>query len=565
MRTLSKLKAREEFRSDETGSLTIFSLFLFVLILMMAGMAVDLLRHEHGRVAMQNTLDTAVLAASAINQDMDPDAVVRDFVQKAGFDPNAITIDTADNLISGQVSSRYVIASSDITIETMFMDMMGIDELRGFTQTRAEEANPRVEISLILDVSGSMAWASADPSVTKMEALQTAANDFIDTVFANNDASNIAISIIPYNHQVFLPDELRNRLTINDSTQTVSPVPSYPGSIASYQTSNPASRCVVFDAVDYDTRQITDNGTVNMSGVFLQDYFGWEYNGVWQQDFETPYEWAKWCNDHGPKVLPFTNDQAALKNHINSLEARGATAVNHGMKWGVALLDPSMRPILDQMVTANERPAGMEIFPSNYGNSDTQKYVILMTDGANTNQFDLKPEYKSGPSRVWYSANEGSSDAYDGYYVLMPDNPGSERFYRPRSPYDASDNEYHNQPPSDAVQLDYHELYQRFGIESAATYFFENEDTAAYDDHMDAAEQNGFGTADTRTRAICDAAKYNGGITVYSVAFEAPTAAGQLLDYCASAAGNYFDVEGTDISSAFSAIASQIALLRLTE
>ena len=565
MRTFGKFNSRDRFQTDETGSLTIFSLFLFMLILMMAGMAVDLLRHEHGRVAMQNTLDTAVLAASAINQDMDPETVVRNYVQKAGFDPDAITINATDNTVGGEVTSRFVVASANVTIDTIFMDMMGINELNGMTGTRAEEVSPKVEIALILDISGSMGWESATPNVTKLAALKVAAKSFIDTVFANNDAENVSISIVPYNHQVYLPVELRSRLSVNDTTVTVSPASPYTGAITEYQTSNPVAPCIVFDAVDYNTRQITDTGSVNLSGSFLQDSHNWWYNGQQQQDFEAPHEWAKWCNDHSPKVLPFSNDQTALKDHIDSLEARGWTAVNHGMKWGIALLDPTMRPILGQMVDAFERPAGMEIFPSNYGNSDTQKYAIVMTDGVNTTQYDLKPEFKSGPTRIWYSPSEGSSDSDDGYYVLMPDNSASERFYRPRSPYTNSDNEYAANLPNDAQQLDYHEIYQRFGMESVAKFFFENEDTAAYDAHMDATYENGGSTADIRTRAICDAAQANGGITVYTVAFEAPDAAAQLLDDCALIAGNYFDVEGTNISTAFSAIASQIALLRLTD
>ena len=52
---------------------------------------------------------------------------------------------------------------------------------------------------------------------------------------------------------------------------------------------------------------------------------------------------------------------------------------------------------------------------------------------------------------------------------------------------------------------------------------------------------------------------------VFTVAFEAPPEAETLLQNCASKAGNYFDVEGTQISDAFTAIAVQISQLRLTE
>ena len=57
---------------------------MFVLTLMLAGLAVDLMRYEASRVALQNTLDRATLAAAALNQDLDPEAVVRDYVAKAG-------------------------------------------------------------------------------------------------------------------------------------------------------------------------------------------------------------------------------------------------------------------------------------------------------------------------------------------------------------------------------------------------------------------------------------------------------------------------------------------------
>ena len=53
MRTFGVCKSWEKFRDDETGSLTIFCLFLDFLTLMMAGMAVDPAQLEHGRVAMQ--------------------------------------------------------------------------------------------------------------------------------------------------------------------------------------------------------------------------------------------------------------------------------------------------------------------------------------------------------------------------------------------------------------------------------------------------------------------------------------------------------------------------------
>ena len=560
---------RVGFTAREDGSLTIFSLFLFILILMIAGTAVDLIRHERNRVAMQNTLDTAVLAASSVGQSENPEDVVKDYVQKAGFSANQVQIATTSNMTGNTVTSRSVTASSLVTVDTMFMDLMGINSLNATTYTAAEEGNTKVEIALILDISDSMNSSSADPSKTKIQALQQAAKEFVSVIFDTNDAQNVSISIIPYNHQVTMPDGIRNRLTLNSGTVTVASPPSYAGALTQYELANPNSRCLVFDTADYETRALTSTGTANLSARFLQDRFYWELNGIVQQDYETPYEWAHWCNNLQSQILPYSNNESDLNTYIDSLRAEGATAINIGMNWGAAMLDPNFQPIVQDMVNQGEISSDMSIYPAAYGNPDSQKYVVLMTDGINTNQYDLDTPYKSGPTRIWYADSEtsGGTDTYAGYYVLMPNKTASERWYKPNSPHDSTDDQYLSESslPADAVQLDYHELYERFGVRSAARFFFQYSDTAAYDDHYYNQIQSGFGNANTNSEKICDRTKTADAITVYTVAFEASASGEALLQYCATAPGFYFDVDGTQISDAFSAIANQIALLRLTE
>lgn len=561
---------KASFAREERGSLTIFSLFLFVILLMMVGMAVDMIRQERARVAMQNTLDTAVLAASGVSQGMSPEAVVADYVTKAGFDATTVRISTTQNITGQTVTSRSVVASSPVRTDTMFMDMMGVSSLTSYADTAAEERNQKVEIALVLDISGSMNWDSADSSVTKIQALKSAAREFVEAIFQANAENDIAISIIPYNHQVYVPDSIMSRLAVNGSTQTVSPVAPYSGALTEYQTSNPDAPCLVFDTADFQTAALTASGTVDRSASFLQDQFYWAKNGVVQQAYQTPYEWAKWCNNTYPKILPYSNNESDLKNFIDGLSASGATAINIGMKWGVAMLDPSFKPIVESMVASGDIDPEMTAFPGSYDNQDVQKFVILMTDGANTQQYDLKPQFKSGPTRIWYSADAASNggSTYQGYFVEMPENLSTRRWYKPGSPSSTRDDQFLNATalPSDAVQLDYHELYRRFGIQSAARFFFQNSgDKAAYNDHMSPTVDAGYGTADTNTAEICSKAKQNDQITVYTVAFEAPSEGQAVLRNCATAPGYYFDVDGTQISDAFNAIANQIALLRLTE
>jgi hypothetical protein len=70
---------------------------------------------------------------------------------------------------------------------------------------------------------------------------------------------------------------------------------------------------------------------------------------------------------------------------------------------------------------------------------------------------------------------------------------------------------------------------------------------------------------DTHTRMVCDNLKAEG-VTVYAVAFEAPSVGVNLMSYCASSAGHFFNTNGAGLSEAFGAIGRQINAqsLRLT-
>ena len=66
------------FRKAEDGSLTLLALLLVVMMIMMGGLAVDIMRYEATRTTLQNTLDRATLASASLRQTLDPEAVVND-------------------------------------------------------------------------------------------------------------------------------------------------------------------------------------------------------------------------------------------------------------------------------------------------------------------------------------------------------------------------------------------------------------------------------------------------------------------------------------------------------
>ena len=559
---LSELKT--EFSSDERGSLTIFSLFLFVLILLIAGLAVDLARFESERVAVQNTLDSAILSASSLSQESDAETLVKDYFAKAGLDPDGVTVVETQQL-SGDgtgLVGRGVTATAPISMNTLFMSMMGIDELNGGSGGRAYEAVQNIEISLIVDISGSMGRNS------RLDNLKVAAKEFVDVVLTDNPSADYtSISIIPYNATVVVGDEILSRLNAGGSSVAVDPVPSYPGAMATYNTEHNHSTCVRFEDNDFYTRAISPTTPLNRVSHFKEG----------GNSYSKPTMNSRWCNENRSSILPLSNNPTILKAHIDGLTSGGWTGIDNGMKWGVALLDPAFAPVTAAMVDDTVLSENVRGRPGLYDNASTLKYVVLMTDGDNTIQRDLDSDFKNGPSRVWYaeSRTSGYDDAlgrnltsYDGYYVEMPNNGDSDRWYVPGRPTTNGDDYYTDTAslPADAQQLDYIELYDRFSVRDIARFFFRQSDPAAEDAHEDAVVQTeGYASIDARLSDICTAAKEGNRITVFAIGFEAPTRGQDAMRDCASSLGHYFDVEGTEISDAFRSIASQITMLRLTE
>jgi Putative Flp pilus-assembly TadE/G-like len=552
------------FGSDETGSLIIFSLFIFVLILFIAGMAVDAMRHETRRVAMQNTLDSAILAASSLGQDINATTLVKEFVEKAGFDPDSVNVVAVDQFSDdgNNLVGRRVSANTTVTVDTMFMDMMGVSSLNAPASGTAYEAVQNIEISLIVDISGSMGDNS------RLVNLKVAAKEFVDLVLTNNpNANRTSISIVPYNATVVVGSSLLSRLNAGGTTGVVDPVSVYNGALVTYPTEHNDSTCVRFEDDDFNARVIDANTVLRRVSHF--DEGG--------NSYAQPTMSQRWCDETRSAILPLSNDPVALKAHIEGLKSGGWTGIDNGLKWGVALLDPAIAPVITAMVDNNELSENVRNRPGAYDNQKTMKFVVLMTDGANTVQRDLKDEYKKGPSRVWYSdaSTTGYDNAlgrnrtkFDGYFVEMPDNAADRRWYVPGSPNTQKDDYYTTTTalPADAVQLHYHQLHSRFSVSDIAKFFFQRSDTAAYNAHNAAVYQTeGYGSVDDRLEDMCDAAKQDDRMKIFAIGFEAPAEGLAAMRNCATSLGYYYDVQGTQISDAFKSIAGQITMLRLTE
>ena len=397
------------FRRSEDGAITILSLFFFVVMLAAAGLGIDVMRHEMARTHLQSTLDSAVLAGAGAPADATEEeikAIVEDYFQAAGLSQHLNEIDPEKD-IKTSLNSKRVTASASLEMDTFLMRLAGVKTMAAGGGSTAAIASPKLEISLVVDASGSMRG-------DRMTELKAAAKEFVTTIIDGSDPGNVAISIVPYSWNVTPPQELFDALSVDKR--------------------HDYSTCIHFTddefqnvAVDPDTTYAQSIYT-SLSGDFnalgqgdpfkYDPYRGWVNNSAYNQSCYT---------DAYFQILPYSNDKQELHDKIDALQAAGSTSTDLGMKWGVALLDPAFQPVVQTLqaqydyvrdndgniitlpvVDVNGNPikddAGQTIMapqkdymvdpslkhlPARHDATQVLKIVVLMGDGANDYSFML--------------------------------------------------------------------------------------------------------------------------------------------------------------------------------
>lgn len=559
-----RTSALQSFARDDQGSMTTFSLFMFILMILIGGMAIDLMRFETKRTALQNTIDGAVLAAADLDQRLDPDAVVRSHLEKAGFDPDSVDIDDTPSYVAGgELVGREVRATLPLEMDTIFMHMMGIKELRTQNSGSAIENIQNVEISLVLDISGSMRFPASgnttpnDPNAkNRINDLREAVKAFIHSVLqvtCDESGENCVQS----------PNTASTTINIIPYAGHVNPGPELFALLGGQRWHNWSSCKEVTDA-DFDNADLP-----RASGDQLPHFMKWSISN--------PEFWMKWgwCPQDDASVMVMENDHQVLTDFIDTIRQHDGTATHVGMKYGVALLNPSSRDEIAALSALGLVDDAYKQRPANW-DDDVVKYVVLMTDGKTTSQFRPKVPAggidDDGTTRNWDydTIYDGITTDLDGDAGLILSDTGA----------------------SADLGSEFGDILTRFG--SVNRDLEENPDAVVEQGYPSTTTYTENGKVHNESRnnghitAMCNEAKkpvyltdgsgatiYGGNgqpvvakndrITVFTIAFLAPDGAQTLMKNCASSESHYFKVEDLNISTAFQAIAKTINQLRLSQ
>lgn len=545
-----------KFWRCERGTILPFAVMVLFVLVFMGALAVNTVRFENQRSTMQATLDICVLNAASLRQSMDEVAVFNDCIAKNGLDPAMATV----NVQQG-TSSKAVSATSLVQMESFFLygSNPKRDTISVEAASSAAERVGNVEVSLVLDVSGSMDEGS------RMQRMREAAQDFVATLLSGDTENRVSITLIPYSGQVNLGPELAEEFTITELPST-------------WNTALSNSSCIDLPASVYGStampRDLPMNATIwgdSFSGTTrysgFQSWNSGQVNtaNVWCQN--DPANHVRLPDMVGPnQALLNTPAQriAALQARIGALQPLGATSINAGMRWGLAFLDPAARPIFEEFADEGRMPEEWENRPHDYNDPDVLKVIVLMTDGSNFAEERFNAPYRSGLSPIW-RGNDGN------YSIFLENAQRSSRFWVPHAGGWRSTPWTNSWNTGNAVQLTWPEVWATFRASYVAYQFYARglrswygEDWVYSDMMGKFRTQTTINTMNAQLQQACNLARSRN-VVVYTIAFEAPDAGRTQLRQCATTLSRYYVASQTTIRTVFASIAGNISKLRLTQ
>lgn len=526
------LGASTQFVRREDGSIVPFTLTILLLMLTMGGVTVDIMKSERIHTNLSQTLDRAVLASASLSQTLKPADVVADYFAKAGMSQYLSSVTVSEGL-----NFRDVSATARADTNPYFMHLVGIDEMTAGAKSQAVQRINNIEVSMVLDISGSMQGS-------RINNLRPAAREFIDTVIGSSEAGRVTMNIIPYSGHVNLGPAL--------SSQFNAP----PNHTVSY--------CIDLPASTYGSISVSRTIAYPQAANF-DPYYTYNYGTGLQLQFCPTSPVDSLTKRPRNEVTAMSDNATFLKNRITALDPEGNTSIDIGMKWGSLLLDPGAQPVITGMIAAGAVLPAYAGRPLNRSTADVLKIIVLMTDGENTTEYRMRPDYMSGASNVWKSANNGALSLYHG------PRSGTTKYYW------LSDSKWHTLPDggkltngniTGASAIPYVTLWKDYTVSWVAMKIYSRalhgSTTSGHNTWFNTFVEQVYSEKNTRLNTVCTAAK-NAGITVFGIGFEAPSNGRTAVQNCATSPAHYFDASGIEISTVFRSIASQISQLRLTQ
>lgn len=431
----------------ESGSMTVFGLGMSVGIVAAGGIALDSMYYESRRIAAQDALDRcSVMAALAQNRfdgiatgnESDAEKVAKakqvaqDCMAKSGQVNVGLTTNvTTDNESRvAELSGNYSFASRRDSDENEEFEL----------SSTAKQKLPNIELTIAIDISHYTFWQKAKDPIQK----------FINTVTAPDLANKITVNIIPFGKSVNLGTSVLNQFNMANQPP--------------FSTLENRS-CLLLPESNKDDIEVDLGRTYNWSwpleiaginrktpfdpGMYVQEYTAeWKaananmtyLHGTGEvEKLTTPqYYYSNTAIPNGNcqfmaagnSVLlgaqvgrPGGTTPSPVTTKLNGITAYYAATrttplqdgnAAEGMKWALAAMDPSMRPIF-RNINGTGEASGTKDRPLNYNTADSMKVLLFIPNSTfNLADGSFTPEGSVGNSSLASRVREIRPEYLDG-------------------------------------------------------------------------------------------------------------------------------------------------------
>ena len=357
----------KRFAKDERGSLGVVMMLSSLTMLGAVSVSLDYSRLSGARSSLNAATDAAALAAAQAPEATRL-AIARQVFDANFREPESLTSFVALPFKRGTDEVMSVKATANVK--------MTLSQAIGYTSAAVGAASEVVvgndadlQISLVLDVTGSMGG-------TKLTNLKTSASNMVNTLFTKLQRANqVKIAVVPFSEYVNIGMGNRNA--------------SWMSNTADYQTTK--------EVCDWKRKR------VNGDRIWLWEcedevtQFTWK-GCAGSRDYPLNVKDENYAIKPVPAVhnvncstamLPLSANKTTVLSTIDGLVATGNTYIPSGVTWGWAAL-------------SSGEPFNEPVDPER----DTKRYLVLMTDGANT----ISPSYPYHDNSSTSTANTLTSE-----------------------------------------------------------------------------------------------------------------------------------------------------------
>jgi Flp pilus assembly protein TadG len=417
----------ELFRDRRGSVATIFAVAM-VPVTIAAGIGIDMARASSNRANLQDALDATALAVAHLpptTPQATLEAKARGWLNANLNNPSLGTI-----VLKAVPSTGQVVLTASTTVPTTLTAIAGYKTVPISATSTVKWGLGHVEVALVLDNTGSMQGV-------KLSRLKDAAEDLVDALSDATDASDddaLKISVVPFAATVKIGSTYQNSSWMKGRAPSAYfPKGDYDYDLFDGQKVNRFNMlddmdqswggCVESRPAPYDVQDTAPAGGPNSGTQFVPffapdepdyhssyddehwghpDYYSFG-NSYLDDDVDSSnHEWKtrqgrkqKYGKDDvsgwssGPNagcdmqsLVRLTTNMTTVKNKISAMNASGNTNIPIGLMWGWHTLSPNL-PFGDGVA---------------YSDNNTKKFVVLLTDGDNTN------DVTDNPNRSTYSA-----------------------------------------------------------------------------------------------------------------------------------------------------------------